>query len=65
MVTTGRRPPMAIPAATVTACCSAMPTSKNRSGKRASKGTTRWPGHGGRHRHHPGVPLRRNERRPQ
>ncbi len=29
---------MAIPAAAVTSCCSAMPTSKNRSGKRASKG---------------------------
>src|SRR5438874_11804758 len=38
MATTGRRPPMAIPAAAVTACCSAMPTSKNRSGKRAWKG---------------------------
>jgi len=33
--TTGRSPPMAIPAAAVTACCSAMPTSTNRSGKRS------------------------------
>jgi len=32
--TTGRRPTMAMPAAAVTACCSAMPTSKKRSGKR-------------------------------
>ena len=30
---------MAMPAAEVTACCSAMPTSTNRSGKRASKGS--------------------------
>ncbi len=30
---------MAIPAAAVTSCCSAMPTSKNRSGKRAWKGS--------------------------
>jgi hypothetical protein len=29
---TGLSPPMAIPAAAVTACCSAMPTSKNRFG---------------------------------
>ena len=31
---------MAIPAAVVTACCSAMPTSKNRSGKRSWKGSS-------------------------
>ena len=30
---------MAMPAAAVTACCSAMPTSKNRSGKRSSNGS--------------------------
>ena len=30
---------MAIPAAAVTACCSAMPTSTNRSGNRASNGS--------------------------
>ena len=35
--TTGRSPAMAMPAADVTSCCSAMPTSKNRSGKRAWK----------------------------
>jgi hypothetical protein len=34
MATTGRSPTMAMPAAAVTACCSAMPTSKYRSGKR-------------------------------
>ena len=39
MATTGRSPPMAMPAAPVTACCSAMPTSKKRSGKRASNGS--------------------------
>ena len=33
MATTGRRPWVASPAAKVTACCSAMPTSKQRSGK--------------------------------
>ncbi len=32
MATTGRNPSVASPAAKVTACCSAMPTSKNRSG---------------------------------
>ena len=37
--TTGRRPPMAMPAAAVTACCSAMPTSNMRSGKRSAKGS--------------------------
>ena len=31
---------MAIPAAEVTACCSAMPTSKNRSGQRAGNGSS-------------------------
>ena len=30
---------MAMPAAAVTACCSAMPTSTNRSGNRASNGS--------------------------
>ena len=30
---------MAMPAAAVTACCSAMPTSKQRSGKRSAKGS--------------------------
>ena len=39
MATTGRSPPIAIPAAPVTACCSAMPTSKKRSGKRAWNGS--------------------------
>ena len=39
MATTGRSPPMAMPAAPVTACCSAMPTSKHRSGKRAWNGS--------------------------
>ena len=34
MATTGCRPPIASPAADVIACCSAMPTSKNRSGNR-------------------------------
>ena len=38
--TTGRSPPIAMPAAAVTACCSAMPTSKKRSGKRAWKGSS-------------------------
>src|SRR5918995_1309700 len=38
MATTGRSPAMAMPDAAVTACCSAMPTSKNRSGKRSPKG---------------------------
>ncbi len=33
--TTGRSPAMAMPAAEVASCCSAMPTSKKRSGKRA------------------------------
>ena len=32
MATTGRPPPMAIPVARATACCSAMPTSTKRSG---------------------------------
>ena len=36
MATTGCRPARAMPAAEVTACCSAIPTSKVRSGK------TRW-----------------------
>jgi hypothetical protein len=36
--TTGRSPAMAIPAADVTACCSAIPTSWKRSGKRSLKG---------------------------
>ncbi len=30
---------MAMPAAEVTACCSAMPTSKNRSGNRSANGS--------------------------
>ena len=38
MATTGRSPPMAMPAAAVTACCSAMPTSTKRSGWRAWNG---------------------------
>ena len=38
MATTGRSPPMAMPAAAVTACCSAMPTSKNRPGNRSWNG---------------------------
>ena len=38
MATTGRSPPIAMPAAPVTACCSAMPTSKKRSGKRSWNG---------------------------
>src|SRR5215471_156636 len=38
MATTGRSPPIAMPAAPVTACCSAIPTSKNRSGKRSWNG---------------------------
>ena len=37
--TTGRNPAMAMPAAAVTACCSAIPTSMKRSGKRAWKGS--------------------------
>ena len=37
--TTGRSPAMAMPAAAVTACCSAIPTSVKRSGKRASNGS--------------------------
>ena len=39
MATIGRRPPIAMPAAAVTACCSAMPTSKKRSGKRSWNGS--------------------------
>ena len=35
MATTGRRPPIASPVANVIACCSAMPTSKKRSGNSA------------------------------
>ena len=35
--TTGRSPPMAMPAAAVTACCSAMPTSISRPGNRSPK----------------------------
>ena len=31
---------MAMPAAEVTACCSAMPTSRHRSGKRSAKGSS-------------------------
>ena len=38
MATTGRMPSQARPAAKVTACCSAMPTSKKRSGCAAAKG---------------------------
>ncbi len=34
----GSSPPIAMPAATVTACCSVIPTSKNRSGNRSWKG---------------------------
>ena len=46
MATTGRSPPIAMPAAPVTACCSAMPTSKKRSGKRAWNGSRPvGPGH--------------------
>ena len=37
--TTGRSPAMAMPAAAVTACCSAMPTSTKRSGKRSWNGS--------------------------
>ncbi|CNM12524.1 Uncharacterised protein [Mycobacterium tuberculosis] len=37
MATTGCIPPMASPAADVSACCSAMPTSNNRSGYRFPK----------------------------
>ena len=37
MATTGLRPPSAIPAAAVTACCSAIPTSKQRSGNLSRK----------------------------
>ena len=40
MATTGRRPPIAMPEAAVTACCSAMPTSKNRSGNRSLNGNS-------------------------
>ena len=40
MATTGRSPPMAMPAAAVTACCSAMPTSKQRSGNRSWNGSS-------------------------
>src|SRR5580698_9055651 len=36
MATTGCMPPMASPAALVTACCSAIPTSKTRSGQAAA-----------------------------
>ena len=39
MATTGRSPAIAMPAADVTACCSAMPTSTMRSGKRSSNGS--------------------------
>ena len=37
MAQNGRRPSVAMPAAKVTACCSAMPTSKVRSGNRLAK----------------------------
>ena len=40
MATTGRSPAMAMPAAAVTACCSAMPTSRKRSGNSAWKGSS-------------------------
>ena len=52
MATTGCRPPIASPAADVIACCSAMPTSKKRSGNRCAE--RRQPGrtrHGGGDRH--------------
>ena len=56
--TTGRRPPMAMPAAEVTAFCSAIPTSKNRSGQRACEGQQPGrPGHGRGDGHHVGVGL--------
>ncbi len=40
MATMGRSPPMAMPAAEVTAVCSAIPTSKKRSGQRAWNGSS-------------------------
>ena len=40
MQTTGRSPRIASPAAKVTACCSAMPTSKKRSGKRCENSSS-------------------------
>jgi len=45
MATTGRQPSAAKPAAKVTACSSAMPTSKNRWGKRRAKGLSPVPTH--------------------
>ena len=56
---------MAIPAAAVTSCCSAMPTSMKRSGERASKGRSPvGPGHRSGERHDPVVVLGRGEQRP-
>ncbi|MNT92698.1 hypothetical protein D3C72_2340270 [compost metagenome] len=43
MATTGFWPSHATPAANVTACCSAMPTSKYRCGKRCSNSTRPLP----------------------
>ena len=37
--TIGRNPPIAMPAAAVTACCSAMPTSMRRPGNRSPNGS--------------------------
>ena len=44
-----------MPAAAVTACCSAMPTSMHRSGNRSRKEETGGVGHGGGDRHELGV----------
>src|SRR6202043_1848800 len=68
IATTGRRPPMAMPAAEVTAVCSAIPTSKNRSGHRPANGNKpvgpgmaapppTTAGQGRRHGHHRRVAL--------
>src|ERR1700722_1312006 len=61
MATTGRSPATAIPAAAVTACCSAMPTSRNRSGNSAWKG--RRPGGTGRADDGPGEGIGVRRRR--
>ncbi len=55
---------MAMPAAEVTAACSAIPTSKKRSGQRCPKGNkTGRPRHGGRNCHDVVPPLRYFEHR--
>ena len=55
MQTTGCRPPIAIPAADVTACCSAIPTSNTRSGNSSANGCEPdRPQHRGGHPDHVG-----------